>query len=90
MAVQAMQNMGWTAKRLTDRKHPRWVFTRPDTGGLWDQVSIPQADISMARVVDVALQYGDAPELFKEISEAKERWLNSRFVGIFKRVDDVL
>ena len=31
-----------------------------------------------------------AQEKFKEISEAKERWLNSRFVGIFKRAEDVL
>lgn len=85
MAVEAMRNMGWTAKRLTDRKHPRWQFTRPDTCGLWDRVSIPQSNLSMHWVADVAMRYGDADELLREISEARERWLRQRFLGIFTR-----
>jgi hypothetical protein len=83
MAVQAMQNMGWSAKRLTDRKHPLWEFTRPDTGGLWDRVSVPQADLSMSWVVDVALNHNDAPDLGRQIAEAKECWMRQRFLGIF-------
>ena len=88
MAVEAMRNMGWAAKRLTDRKHPRWQFERPDTGGLWDSVSVPQADLSMHWVVEIAMRYGDADDLVREISDARERWLRQRFLGIFKRAEE--
>jgi hypothetical protein len=87
MAVAAMQNMGWTAKRLTDRKHPRWQFDRPDTGGLWDSVSVPQADLSLHWVAQTAMRYGDADDLLREIKEAQERWIRSRFLGIFKSAE---
>ena len=83
MAVEAMRNMGWTAERRTDRHHPYWRFMRPDTGGLLDVLTKPQADLGMAWVADMAMQYGDAPDLCAEIVSAKGRWLQSRFVGIF-------
>lgn len=88
IAVDAMRNMGWTATRKTDRKHPRWEFTRPDTGGLWDRISIPQAEVSMRWVADVAMRHGDADELLREVSDAKDKWLRMRFLGIFSRHGD--
>ena len=82
MAVRAMQSMGWTAQRKTDRKHPRWVFTRPDTGGLWDSLSIAQGDLTMVWVANMAMTYGDAPDLCAEIDTAKHRWIQMRFRGL--------
>ena len=85
MAVEAMQNLGWTAERKKRGKTPVWEFRRPDTGGLWDVVTIRQDALSMASVADYAIQYGDAPDLAREINAAKDRWLQSRFLGIFTR-----
>lgn len=82
MAVRAMQNLGWTAKKNTDGKHPRWEFSRPDTGGLWDVCKCPQSSLSMMFVVDMALAYGDAPMLADHIKSAKEEWLRVRFLGL--------
>ena len=88
MAIRAMQNMGWTAERTKPGKSVVWRFTRPDTGGLWDVVSCKQADLSMAFVAGKAMQYGDAPELVREIQEAQERWLRNRFLGIYSRAQE--
>lgn len=88
MAISAMQNMGWTARRTKPGKSVIWEFTRPDTGGLWDKVKCNQADLSMAFVAGKAMQYGDAPELVREIQEAQERWLRSRFLGIYSRAQE--
>jgi hypothetical protein len=85
MAVLAMQNMGWTAKRTKPGKSIIWEFTRPDTGGLWDMVKCNQANLSMHFVAGIAMQHGDAPELVQEIQEARERWLKDRFLGIYSR-----
>ena len=83
MAILAMQNMSWTAKRLTTANHPKWVFTRPDTGGLWDKVEVPQANLSMLWVASTARSYGDAPDLVDQILALELAWLKSRFAGIY-------
>lgn len=85
MAIEAMQNMGWTAKRTKPGKTVIWEFRRPDDDGLIDVVKCRQDQLGMHFVADKALQYGDANDLFKEIMEAKERWLKQRFFGIYKR-----
>ena len=78
-----MQNMGWTAKRLTTAKHPKWVFTRPDTGGLWDKIEAPQSVLSMPWVARTARNCGDAPDLVDQILALELAWLKSRFAGIY-------
>ena len=87
MAVEAMRDMGWTATREGSGKKVQWRFTRPDTGGFWDRVTCKQVNLSMAWVADIAMQYGDADELVREVLEAKERWLKARFLGIFTRAE---
>ena len=88
MAIHAMQNMGWTAKRTKPGKNIIWEFRRPDTGGLWDLVKRNQDRLGMEWVAEIAMIYGDAPELVREIAEAKERWLQSRFLGLFSRAEE--
>jgi len=88
MAIEAMQNLGWTVIRGRNGKTPVWKFTRPDTGGLWDAITVRQDQLSMFWVSHMAMQYGDAPDLTAEINAAKDRWLNARFLGIFKRAAD--
>lgn len=87
MAIRAMENMGWRATRVGTGKNVFWRFQRPDTGGLWDRVDCKQTNLSMNWVADVAMRYDDAPDLVREIQEAKERWLKSRFFGIYSRAD---
>jgi len=85
MAIEAMQNMGWTAKRATAKggAGPMWEFRRPDTGGLWDLVKCRQANLSLTFVANTAMAYGDAPDLVVQIEQAKEDWLRQRFYAIF-------
>lgn len=83
MAVRAMQNLGWTAKKIPGGSHPRWEFSRPDTGGLWDVVRVTQADICMRWVARQAVKYNDALGLYAEILAAEDRWLRERFAGIY-------
>lgn len=85
MAVKAFQNMGWTAKREKRGKTPVWKFSRADTGGLWDTFTVRQDCLSMHTVAEKAMQYGDADDLLREIMELKEKWLKSRFLGIYSR-----
>ena len=85
MAIQAMQNLGWQAKRTKPSRHVVWEFKRADTGGLWDLVKCKQHDLSMRFVARIAQQYGDAPELVREIHDAEERWLKSHFFGLYQR-----
>lgn len=42
--VSAMQSMGWQATR--DPNKPQWRFSRPDTRGLWDLITVNQANLS--------------------------------------------
>ena len=86
-AIEAMRNMGWTAERLSGRKKPVWVFRRADTGGLYDCISRRQDELSMYWVAEMAMQYGDAPDLKAEISKTKEQWLRKRFLAIFTRAE---
>ena len=88
LAVEAMQNMGWTATRTKPGKSVIWEFCRPDTGGLWDLVKCNQQGLSLSWVAEIAMRYGDADDLVTEISAAKERWLQARFFGIFKRAKE--
>ena len=88
MAVKAMQSLGWTAKRAKRGKTPVWEFSRPDTGGLWDLAIVRQDQLSMGWVAEKAMLYGDAPELISEINEAKQRWMQSRFRGLFSRAGE--
>lgn len=85
MAIKAMQNMGWNAKRVGTGKKVFWQFDRPDTGGLWDRATCKQTNIGMHWVAEMAMRYGDAPELCRAIQEAKERWIKSRFMGLYTR-----
>ena len=85
MAVKAMQSLGWTAKRDKRGKTPVWEFQRPDTGGLWDVATVRQDQLSMSWVAEMAMSHGDAPELISEINEAKQRWMQSRFLGLISR-----
>ena len=85
MAIEAMQNMGWDAKRTKPGKNVIWEFRRPDTGGLWDLVKRNQDGLGMSWVAEIAMRYGDAPDLVDEITRAKEAWLQRRFLGIFTR-----
>lgn len=87
MAVAAMQNMGWEAKRSKRGKTPVWEFRRPDTGGLWDLVTVRQDQLSMSWVAEKAMFYGDADELVAEVKIAKERWLRARFLGLHLRAE---
>jgi len=84
MAVRAMQILGWTAERRADRAKPHWRFTRPDTGGLRDVWTCPQASLSMSMVADLAMKHGDADGLAAEIAAAKDRWLKERFAGLYQ------
>ena len=84
MAVRAMQNLGWTAERRSDRAKPHWRFTRADTGGLYDVWTCPQANLSMDLVADLAMRHGDADDLAAEIAAAKDRWLKERFAGLYQ------
>jgi hypothetical protein len=84
LAVAAMQNMGWTAKQEKRGKTQFWVFSRPDTGGLWDVASVRQDILSMNWVAEKAMQYHDAPDLVQTIQAAKDVWLRARFFGIFR------
>ena len=85
IAIHAMQNMGWTANRIKMGKHPAWEFRRADTNGLFDVVKRRQSALGMAWVAEIAMQYGDAEDLCREISTAKERWIKSRFLGLMSR-----
>lgn len=90
LAIKAMQSMGWTAQRIGTGKKASWRFMRPDTGGLWDRIDCKQVNLSMMWVAEMAMRYDDAPELFREIREAKERWIKSRFMGVYTRADAML
>lgn len=90
LAIKAMQSMGWTTQRSGTGKKVSWRFTRPDTGGLWDRIDCKQVNLSMNWVAEMAMRYDDAPELFREIKEAKERWIKSRFVGLYAHADAML
>ena len=81
-AALMMQNMGWTAERKKHGATPVWKFSRPDTGGLWDAITIRQDQLSFGAVAKYAMDYGDAPALVAEITDAKDRWLERRFLGI--------
>lgn len=85
MAIEAMQNMGWDAKRTKPGKNVIWEFRRPDTGGLLDLVKCNQDRLCMAWVAEIAMRYGDAEDLVDEINRSKEAWLRQRFLGIFTR-----
>lgn len=85
MAIMAMQNLGWQAKRSKPSRHPIWEFRRADVGGYWDLVRCKQDDLSMQFVARIAMQHGDAPELVQEMQEAEDRWLKSRFFGMYQR-----
>jgi hypothetical protein len=88
MAVEAMQAMGWTATREKTSSHPRWVFPRADTGGLWDRITVTQANLRMSWVAEKAMQHGDADDLVAEIHLAKTAWLQRRFLGIYSRANE--
>lgn len=85
LAVKCLQSMGWQAKRVKHGKTPVWELRRPDTDGLWDLTKIRQDELSLRRVAHVALQYGDAPDLQKEIDDATKKWIEQRFYGTLLR-----
>lgn len=84
MAVRAMQNMGWTAERHSDKNRPYWTFKRPDTGGLWDSLRVSQAELSMRWVTNAAMAYGDAAPLVDQVAAIKAQWARDRFVGLYQ------
>jgi len=87
MAIMAMQDMGWTALRIGSGKKVAWRFTRPDTGGLWDRIDCKQNNLSLGWVAEMAMRYGDAPELVREVAEVEELWIKQQFHGIYTRAD---
>jgi len=80
MALAAMHNLGWTSTRLSKNA---WLFTRPNTDGLRDAVKRYDQDLSMLSVVDIAMTYGDAPELHDRIEQMKLEWAQERFYGLY-------
>ena len=86
MSVEAMQVLGWQAKRIPGPR-PKWEFRRPDTGGVWDIIVRRQDQLSMDFVAETAMSYGDAPELSRDVVEVKRKWLQSRFLGIYSRAN---
>jgi hypothetical protein len=79
MAVEAMQSMGWQASREPGGK---WVFRRPDTGGMWDLIRVQQQNLSPAWVCEKAMLYGDAPDLAETLAASRDRWFRMRFPRI--------
>lgn len=88
MAVRAMENMGWSAKRVMTGRTAVWHFTRPDTGGFHDLLKCRQDLLSMRFVAESAMRYGDANDLKDGIDKLKEKWLRERFFGIYKRMEE--
>jgi hypothetical protein len=88
LAVEAMQNMGWTATRTKPSNHPIWEFRRPSTGGLFDVVKCKQDALSRFWVSEVAMRNDDANELMAEISRLKDQWFQKRFHGIYSRAGE--
>ena len=89
LAIEVMQAMGWEAKRTKPGKHVIWEFRRDDAGGWYGAIPRRQDQLSLSFAADIAMQYGDAPELAREIAEAKERWIKARFFGLLSRQEAV-
>lgn len=83
LAVRAMQNMGWTAERRTDRRHPYWRFCLGGTNGWQDVATVPQSDLSMDWVARIAVQYGLAPDLAARLKAVTDEWARERFKGLY-------
>ena len=83
-AVAAMKAMGWTADRDASGRHPMWKFSRPDTGGVCDVVTVLQSKLSMLWVADIAMKHDDAAELLDVVRAAKLAWLHQRFGALSK------
>ena len=78
IAIEVMRNMGWTATRTKLGSKFMWEFRREDTGGLQDVIRRRQDQLSTSFVVDIAMRCGDAPDLVKELSDVKERWIQRK------------
>jgi hypothetical protein len=66
-ALRLMAAKGWSHER-NGTKH---IFKRPDTGGLWDVVSVSHNNLSL----DWAISHCDDLELAERIHAVRQAWV---------------
>ena len=75
--VSFMSALGWSAKREVGGK---WQFTRPDTGGLFDSVSVSQGNMNWGWAMGVCQR--NEPDLCDRLSGEFARWRDERLPAL--------
>lgn len=74
-AIRLMQSRGW----LHERRHRKHFFKRPDTGGLWDSVSVSHGNLSL----EWAISNCEDEELARRIHDVRQEWVREALPAIF-------